>query len=480
MDKRKVDIAIIGAGTAGLTAYSAARKHTDSLLLIEGDTYGTTCARVGCMPSKLLIAAAESAHDAGRAHQFGIHIENIAIKGDQVFERVRRERDRFVESVLTSMEALPSAHKLMGHTRFTAPGRLTVGDRIAVEADRIVIATGSSPHIPDMFQGLGERLLINDSLFELPSLPESIAVFGAGVVGLELGQALSRLGVRVRLFGRSGSLGGIADEEIRNYAERYFNEEFYLDTRSEVSDVSLVENGASVSFIHRDKGAVTEQFDYILVATGRSPNLDRLNLHNSGLTLDDKGIPVTEPATLQCGKSPVFLVGDANRQVPFLHEAAQEGRIAGDNAGRYPEVISVERQVPFSIVFSSPQITTVGVPIGQVPSAERENYVAGTSSFENQGRSKIIGKNRGIVKVYAKRDNGLFVGAEMLGPAAEHIGHLLAWAAQQRMSVAAMLAMPFYHPVIEEGVRAALKDLHNNLKKVSADIDPCLECGPGG
>lgn len=480
MDKRKVDIAIIGAGTAGLTAYSAARKHTDSLVLIEGEDYGTTCARVGCMPSKLLIAAAESAHDASRAHQFGIHVGNIAIKGDQVFERVRKERDGVVESVLTSMEALPTAHKLMGHVCFIAPGRLAVGDKMEVEADRIVIATGSSPHIPDMFQGLGERLLVNDSLFELPSLPASVAVFGSGVVGLELGQALSRLGVRVRMFGRGGSLGGIADEEIRNYAERYFNEEFYLDTRSEVTEVSPLENGVSVNFTHRDKGAVTEAFDYILVATGRSPNLDDLNLADSGLALDDRGIPLTEPSTLQCGNNPVFLVGDANRQVPFLHEAAQEGRIAGDNAGRYPEVISVERQVPFSIVFSSPQIATVGPRVGQMSPAERKIYVAGTSSFENQGRSKVIGKNQGLLKVYAEIDSGLFVGAEMLGPAAEHIGHLLAWAAQQRMTVAAMLAMPFYHPVIEEGVRTALKDLHNNLKKVSADIDPCLECRPGG
>lgn len=480
MEKRKVDIAIIGAGTAGLTAYNAASKHTDSLVLIEGDKYGTTCARVGCMPSKLLIAAAESAHDASQADQFGIQVGDIAVNGEQVLERVRSERDGFVESVLASMDAIPAAHKLKGCARFLAPGRLAVGDKLEVEADHIVIATGSSPSIPDMFKGLGERLLVNDSLFELPSLPASVAVFGSGVVGLELGQALSRLGVRVGMFGRSGALGGIADEEIRSYAEQCFNEEFYLDTRSEVTDISPIENGVSVSFTHQEKGAVTELFDYVHAATGRSPNLDGLDLHNSGLTLDEKGIPLTDPSTLQCGNNPIFLVGDANRQAPFLHEAAHEGRIAGDNAGRYPNVVSAERQVSFSVVFSSPQIATVGVPVGRMSPAERKRYIAGASSFENQGRSKVIGKNRGILKVYAERDSGLFVGAEMFGPAAEHIGHLLAWAAEQRMTVEAMLAMPFYHPVIEEGVRTALKDLHNNLKKTAAEIDPCLECGPGG
>jgi len=113
MDKRKVDIAIIGAGTAGLTAYNIARKHTDSLVLIEGDTYGTTCARVGCMPSQLLIAAAESAHDAARSRMFGIQVGDIVINGDQVLDRVRRERDGFVGSVLASMDAIPADRKII-------------------------------------------------------------------------------------------------------------------------------------------------------------------------------------------------------------------------------------------------------------------------------------------------------------------------------------------------------------------------------
>ncbi|MFN2330149.1 MAG: dihydrolipoyl dehydrogenase [Chromatocurvus sp.] len=479
MDKRNVDIAIVGAGTAGLTAYSAARKHTDNLVLIEGDTYGTTCARVGCMPSKLLIAAADSAFNAAKATDFGVHVEGITIRGDAVLARVRRERDSFVNSVLASMQAIPDAHKLMGCARFLAPGRLAVGETVELEAKRIVIAAGSSPYIPDMFKGLGDRLLTNDSLFELAALPASVAVFGAGVVGLELGQALSHLGVHVHVFGLGGSLAGIMDEEIRAYAERCFSDEFYLDTRSEVADVSLEGHAVSITFTHRDKGEVTEKFDRILVATGRPPNLDALDLHNSGLTLDDKGIPLTDPSTLQCGASPVFLVGDANGQSAVLHEAAREGRIAGGNAGRYPDVQPVARQVPLSVVFTNPQIASVGLQVGRMSDAEREGYAVGTVSFEDQGRSKVIGKNRGLLKLYAKRGSGVFVGAEMFGPAAEHIGHLLAWAAQSGMTVSAMLAMPFYHPVIEEGVRTALRDLNVRLNENAGCTDECLESGPG-
>lgn len=479
MDKRKVDIAIIGAGTAGLTAYNAARKHTDSLVLIEADAYGTTCARVGCMPSKLLIAAADSAHDAARAAMFGVTVAGISINGEAVLERVRRERDVFVSSVLASMEAIPESHKLMGRARFLGPGRLAVGDALEVEAERIVIATGSSPHVPAMFQDLGDRLLTSDSLFERQTLPTSIAVFGAGVVGLELGQALSRLGVQVRLFGLDGALGGIVDAEIRDYAERCFSEAFYLDTRSEVSELSPTDNGVVITFTHRDKGELTETFERILVATGRPPDLTTLDLNHSGLALNDAGIPLTDAATLQCGDSPVFLVGDANGQAAVLHEAAQEGRIAGDNAGRYPDVQAVARQVPLSVVFSHPQIASVGEPVGDLSGDERNGYAVGVVSFEDQGRSKVIGQNRGLLKVYARRDSGVFAGAEMVGPAAEHIGHLLAWAAQSRMTVREMLGMPFYHPVIEEGLRTALKDLQANLAKAPVLGDQCLECGPG-
>lgn len=289
------------------------------------------------MPSKLLIAAAESAYAVERGHLFGIQTSGYVVNGEEVLDRVRRERDNFVASVLKSVEDIPEAHKLQGFARFVEPWMLMVGDNVQVNADRIILATGASPHVPDELSLLGNRLLVNDNIFELKTLPASIAVFGCGVVGLELGQALSRLGVRVRMFGRSGSLGGIVDPEIKQYAGQVFNDEFYLDTRAEVKDLSPGEDGVHITFVHREKGEVTEPFDYVLAATGRRPNLSHLALENSGLSLDERDVPVTDASTLQCGDSPVFLVGDANNRAPFLHEAANEGRVAGDNAGRFPQ-----------------------------------------------------------------------------------------------------------------------------------------------
>lgn len=330
MDKRQVDVAIIGAGTAGMVAYQRVRKVTDKVVLIESDRYGTTCARVGCMPSKLLIAAAENAHQARMGELFGVFAQDVAIDGKRVMERVRSERDRFVDGVIRSVEKFPRQHRLMGHARFVGPQLLRVGEDTEVQADRIIIATGSRPNVPGFLKEAKDRLVVNDDIFEWQDLPGSVAVFGPGVIGLELGQALSRLGVRVRMFGVGGSVGPIRDDTIRQYALTTFNGEFPLDPDADVRSVERVDDGVAIRFVDRHAGETREVFDYVLAATGRRPNVDGLDIQNAELALDDHGTPVYDPHTLRCGESPVFIVGDANNRLPLLHEAADEGRIAGD------------------------------------------------------------------------------------------------------------------------------------------------------
>lgn len=479
MDKREVDVAIIGVGTAGMVAYQRVRKVTDKVVLIEADRYGTTCARVGCMPSKLLIAAAESAHDMRHSDLFGVSAGGVTIDGKQVMERVRAERDRFVGGVLSSVEKFPEAHRLRGHARFIGPNLLSVGNELEVNAERIVIATGSRPSIPGFLNEAKDRLVVNDDIFEWQDLPESVAVFGPGVIGLELGQALSRLGVRVRMFGRGGSVGPIQDKVIRDYALKTFNEEFPLDPAADVKKVARVDAGVAVTFTDRDGGEREETFDYLLAATGRRPNVDGLDLQNADIELDENGAPLFDHHTLRCGESHIFIAGDANNSVPLLHEAADEGRIAGDNAGAYPDVRTGLRRMPLAIVFTDPQIASVGLTISQVDEHCRGRYAVGEISFEDQGRSRVIGKNRGLLRVYGEHGSGLFMGAEMFGPAAEHIAHLLAWSAQRRLTVSEMLEMPFYHPVIEEGLRTALKALNRNLSIGQPPEEGCTDCGPG-
>ena len=460
---RKVNVAVIGAGSAGLTAYRSAREHTDSVLLIDPGPLGTTCARVGCMPSKLLIAAADTAWHMRKADMFGVSAGEIQVDGRRVMQRVRRMRDGFVNKVLRGMASIPESDRLDKAVHFVSDHRLETEDGEQIEADSIVIATGSRPNIPGMMKAAGDRLLVNDDLFELTTLPESVVVFGAGVIGLELGQALHRLGVRVRLFGLGGLIGPIGDEDIRKAAYHCFNDEFPLDPDAHVSHIGETASGVRVSFTDKDGREVTEQFDYLLAATGRRPNVDRLGLENTSLELDEHGIPVFDRDTLQCSVSHIFIAGDANNYLPLLHEAADEGRIAGRNAARLPDVTPGPRTVPLAIVFSDPQIATVGLQPAQVEQQYAGRYAVAAFDFAQQARAKVLGRDRGLMKIWAETGSGKLLGAEIFGPDAEHLAHLLAWSMQQRLTVKDLLAMPYYHPVLEEGLRSLLRELQKRV-----------------
>ncbi len=460
----QTDVAVIGAGTAGLAAYRAAIAAGKRAVIIEGSAYGTTCARVGCMPSKLLIAAAEAAHEARHTAAFGVHVDGpIRIDGREVMQRVRSERDRFVGFVVRGVENIPEADRLRGFAQFIDNTVLQIDDHTTVRASRVVIATGSRPAVPPSFTVFGDRLIVNDDVFSWQDLPRSVAVFGPGVIGLELGQALSRLGVRTRVFGVGGGVGPLTDPEIRDYAARAFQAEFSLLPDARILDMRREGDEAVIAFEDENGEPLTERFDYVLAATGRRPNVDNLALENTALERDFRGVPVFDPVTLQCGDLPVFIAGDANNVLPLLHEAADEGKIAGENAAHWPNVRPLARRAPLAVVFSDPQIAMVGKRHADLTPG---GFVTGEVSFEDQGRSRVMLKNRGLMHVYADRVTGRFLGAEWIGPRAENIAHLLAWSYQQGLTIAQMLGMPFYHPVVEEGLRTALRDAEAKLTQL--------------
>ena len=480
MKEVKVDVAVIGAGSAGMVAYRKALENTENVVLIEGGHYGTTCARVGCMPSKLLISAADAAYSIHEASGFGV-IPNgePEIDGVKVMARVRGERDRFVGFVLDTIDSIPDENKIRGYAKFIDDRTLQVDDHTKVEAKSIVIATGSSPSVLPMFDAAGDRAIINDDVFDWEDLPESVVVFGAGIIGLELGQALHRLGVRVKILSKFGLVGPLNHPEIIEYADRIFRDEFYLDTDADTLDVKNVDDQVEVKYKDLDGNEQTERFDYLLAATGRTPNVNNLGLENTSLELDERGIPVYNRYTLQCGDSSIFIAGDADNDVPLLHEAATEGRIAGENAGMFPEVHAGCRTTPLTVVFTDPQIALVGSGYKELLDTPNLCFVTGRVSFENQGRSRVMLKNKGILHIYAEYGTGVFLGAEMFGPRAEHIAHLLAWALEKRMCIPEMLQMPFYHPVIEEGLRTALRDANEKLHIGPGLDETSIECGPG-
>lgn len=458
-----VDVAIIGAGTSGLAALREVRKQTDSFVLINDGPYGTTCARVGCMPSKALIEAANAFQRRRDLEEFGIRGSGaLSVDIPAVLARVRALRDDFVAGTLKATDDLGDRN-VAGRARLLGPDRIRVGDR-EIRARRIVIATGSRPVVPDAWGQFGDRILTSDNLFEQRDLPPRVAVVGLGAIGVEMAQALARLGIEVHAFGASRALAGITDPAVGAAFEAALGEEMALHLGAP-AELSAAEGGIRVG-----NGDIEVEVDAVLAALGRRPNIDGLGLETLGLPLDERGMPAVEPCTLQVADLPVFLAGDANGRAKVLHEAADEGYIAGVN-GAGGELRRFQRRTPLTMVFSDPNVATVGESF---ESLDPDRTLIGEVDFSRQGRARVAQRNRGLLRVYAEADSGRIAGAEMCAPAGEHLAHLLALAVDRSLSVRDLLGMPFYHPVLEEGLRTALRRLASQLPGGSgSDLATC-------
>ena len=457
---KEYDVVIIGAGSGGLSARREVAKKTDNYLVIDGGILGTTCARVGCMPSKVLIQVAQ---DFDRRHKFleqGIHgHENLVINTKEVMQHVRKLRDRFVRGVLGGMKDWQETHFLKGMAKFIDPNTLDVdGERIA--AKKIIVATGSKPNLPPIFKEFEKYCVNTDHFFEMEDLPKRWAVLGLGVIGIELGQSLHRLGLDVTGIARRKNVSGITDPKLNDYVIKKFSEEMDL-VFDGVKSVRESESGLVLNLGDREI-----EVDKVLVTTGRYPCWDTVN----GKALGFEGVvPPHNSQTFQLDDYPhIFMAGDNTGEFQILHEASDEGKIAGFNAVN--PVTKFKRRTPLMITFCDPNIAFAGKTYGELIE-KKFNFQIGEVSFEGQGRSIVKLKEKGMLRVYGDTNSGELLGAEMMGPSCEHIAHLLSWVMDQKMTVNQVLALPFYHPVIEEGLRTALRDLRDKVNEAQPDLE---------
>lgn len=458
-----LDVAIVGAGTAGLAALREVRKRTSNFAIINDGPWGTVCARVGCMPSKTLIEAANAYHRRHAFEEFGIRgSSSLSLDMSAVLRRVRGLRDGFVASTVEITKTL-GERAISGRARLLGPDRLEIDGR-ELRARSIIIATGSRPVMPFEWRALGERLLTTDTLFEQETLPSRMAVIGLGPVGIEMAQALSRLGVEVVGFGKKESIAGLTDPQVNAAAIELLRHEFALHLGEEAD---LKANGSHVQ-VRAGRNEAT--VDRVLVSLGRQPNIDGLGLETLGVELDAHGLPPVDPCTTRVANLPVFIAGDVNTRKPLLHEAADDGHIAGISAG-HPFGAGFVRRVPLGIVFADPNIATIGRTFASI---DHDGAIAGEVLFSSQGRARAGQRNKGILRLYAQNESGRLLGAEMCAPAGEHMAHLLALAIERSLTVHDVLRMPFYHPVLEEGLRTALRQLSKQLPDCAeSDLAGC-------
>lgn len=480
MDTQPLDTLIIGAGSAGLAALREVRKRTERFALINDGPYGTTCARVGCMPSKLLIEAANAYHQRHTLAEFGITgADALAADLPAVLRRLRALRDEFVAGTLQITDAL-GARSIAGRARLLGPQQVQINGSSGpiYHAKSIILAPGSKPVLPPEWQALGERILTTDSLFEQPTLGPRLAVIGMGPVGIELAQALARLGLQVTGYATQQWLGGLSDPTVNTSLHDALVHDFTLHI-GPAATLHAAPDGSGC--IEVRSGEHRSTVDHVLVAIGRRPQLADLGLDTLGVALDDKGMPPVNPKTMQIADLPVYLAGDAHNHRPLLHEAADEGHIAGMNA-LAPAPLCYQRRTPLAIVFSDPNAAVIGQSLRALQAQDGLALATGSVDFARQGRARASQHNHGRLNVYADQASGRLLGAELCAPAGEHLAHLLALAIDQNLTLLQLLGMPFYHPVLEEGLRTALRDAARQLDSSKAtepasDLATCSAIG---
>jgi dihydrolipoamide dehydrogenase len=366
---------------------------------------------------------------------------------------LRAERDAFVRSTLAGIADLPDGTCIKAKARFAGPNTLILDNGDRVQAKAVVIATGSFPAIPKPFDTLGDRVLTNRTVFDLDDLPKSLAVIGGGPIGLEITQAMARLGVETVLFDRGETLGGVDDAEIqdalRGVLAREATVHLGVDTVPE-------RQGAQVNICWSGASEGSKLFDKVMIAAGRPPCLDSLEVRHANLETDSDGVPIFDRKTLQCGDAPIFIAGDANGDVPLLHEALHEGSIAGKNAAHYPDLAKFTRHPAFSLTFTDPPL----VSLGDVANGD---CIVGYANYSDQGRAKIEARAQGLVRLFAAKSSGRLIGAQMFAPGADHLAHLLILAIKQGATAKDLLGMPFYHPTLEEGIKPALREIRDAI-----------------
>ncbi|HLR16633.1 MAG TPA: dihydrolipoyl dehydrogenase [Alcanivoracaceae bacterium] len=452
------EVAIIGAGTAGLYALREVRRAKKSFLLIDQGPLGTTCARVGCMPSKVALHAGATWQAQQHFDAFGISGANhLSIDTTKAWAEVKRQRDGFAGGAANSAKRAAGDHLLMGRAEFIDATTLKVtqadGTEITVNAKRIIIASGSRPVLPSWLEAVADRTITTDQLFELDALPERIGILGLGAIGLEMGLALARLGIKVVGADIAHTLGGIQDPELSALAIERFGKEFdfYL---GESAEITPHKNGLLMK-----AGGKEHKIDLLLASLGRRPNLDTLNIAAAGIPTNERGQVIYDANTMQVGDLPIYIVGDINSNRTLMHEAADEGAMAGYNAAQ-DTPIAFQRKTSIAIAFTDPDIITVGAGWDTL---QEEDILVGTALGSANGRCRILGDGSEMLKLYADANTGQLLGAAMVGVKAEHLASLIALAIDRKETAHSLMEMPWYHPTVEEMLQSALQDIARRI-----------------
>ena len=454
------DFLVLGGGSAGYASARTAREFCDRVAIVDGSgELGGLCILQGCMPSKTLIYSTEVLHLARQGEKFGLRIPRAEIDMDALQARKRHWVADFADYRREQLES-DRFTLYRQHGRFIGPQEIELEDGTRIQADRIMVATGSVVNSPPL-PGLADvPAWTSDDILDLESVPESVLVLGGGIIASELGQFLARAGSRVTLIQRGDHILREAGEPAARVVEEAFrNEGMEVFTGTGIQAVEETPRGIRVAFSHEGNTVVREAA-HLLNALGRRPNTSSLNLSAAGLETGSRG-HLLHDGWQQTNQPGIYTGGDCAGPVELVHIAIRQGEIAARHAfGQNPSPLRYDALM--TVVFTDPQVAWVGLREDEALARNLDPLVE-EYSFADHGKSLLMEAPRGYVKVIADRASGKIVGAECVGKDASELIHALTVPVAHGLTPAQCMEADWYHPTLAEIWTYPLEDLAEAL-----------------
>jgi len=468
------ELAVVGAGPAGYVAAIRAGQLGLDVTLVEKDAWGGACLNYGCIPSKALITAADLAHEAGSAEHMGVHADPAVDLAATV-----EWKDGVVDQLTGGVEKLCKANGVElveGRAEFAGEDRLRVvhgGEGQGAETltfEHAVVATGSRPIEVPGFAFDDEPVLDSRQALALESVPDRLAVVGAGYIGMELSTAFAKMGADVTVIemledalpGYDDDVAGIvrrrAEELGVEFAFGYAADGWEstgdgVRVRAEPADQVATDGGTAVD-PGADDGALTVDADRVMVAVGREPVTDTLNLEAAGLETDDRGFIETDHRTATDVEG-IYAVGDVAGEPMLAHAGSAEGKVAAEVVAGEPAAL--DHQAVPGAVFTDPEIGTVGLSPEEAE-AEGFDTAVGEFPFRASGRALTTGEDEGFVRIVAEAGTGFVLGGQVVGPEASELVAEIGLAVEMGATIEDLAATIHTHPTLSEAVMEAAEN----------------------
>ena len=459
---RKFDVVVIGAGPGGYIAAIRAAQHGMSVACIDEwknrdgkHAFGGTCLNAGCIPSKAMLESSELYHRA--EHEFKKHGINTGELGLDI-AAMQKRRAGIVRQLTGGIAGLFKANKvegLVGHGKLLAGKKVEFtpvdGDPEVLEADNVILASGSAPIELPFAKFNGESIIDSWDALELDAVPKRLGVIGAGVIGLELGSVWSRLGSEVTIIEAMDDFLFMADRDVANTAAREFKKQgLDIHLGAKVTAAKAGKKGVKVEYEDKS-GSNTIEVDKLIVAVGRKPYTEGLLADDTGVQLDDRGFIVVDDDCRTRVKG-VFAIGDSVRGPMLAHKSSEEGVMVADLIAG--EVAEVNYGVIPSVLYTAPEIAWVGKTEAEVKESGRP-YKKGSFPFAASGRAKAMEQTAGMVKIISAEDDDEVLGVHIVGPMAGELISEAVLALEFSASTEDIQRTIHAHPSLAEAVHEA-------------------------